>query len=57
MLPPRPLQIGDDDMSGRLEGKVAIVIGGVRGIGAGACEVFVREGAKVLLADVETKLG
>jgi 3-oxoacyl-[acyl-carrier protein] reductase len=44
-------------MSGRLEGKVAVVIGGARGIGAGACEVFVREGAKVLLADVETALG
>jgi 3-oxoacyl-[acyl-carrier protein] reductase len=44
-------------MTGRLEGKIAIIIGGARGIGAGACEVFVREGAKVLLADVETALG
>ena len=44
-------------MSGRLDGKIAIVIGGARGIGAGACEVFVREGAQVLLADVETALG
>jgi 3-oxoacyl-[acyl-carrier protein] reductase len=44
-------------MTGRLDGKIAVVIGGVRGIGAGACEVFMREGAKVLLADVETALG
>jgi 3-oxoacyl-[acyl-carrier protein] reductase len=44
-------------MTGRLDGKIAIVIGGARGIGAGACEVFVREGAQVLLADVETALG
>jgi 3-oxoacyl-[acyl-carrier protein] reductase len=44
-------------MTGRLDGKIAIIIGGARGIGAGACEVFVREGARVLLADIETKQG
>ena len=44
-------------MTGRLDGKTAIIIGGARGIGAGACEVFVREGAKVLLADIEAKQG
>ena len=36
----------------RLEGQVAIVTGGARGIGEGICEVFCREGATVLLWDV-----
>ena len=36
----------------RLEGQVAIVTGGARGIGEGICEVFCREGATVLLWDI-----
>ena len=36
----------------RLEGQVAIVTGGARGIGKGICEVFCREGANVALWDV-----
>ncbi len=44
-------------MAGRLEGKTAIVIGGSRGIGAAVVEVFVREGARAILADVNTALG
>jgi NAD(P)-dependent dehydrogenase (short-subunit alcohol dehydrogenase family) len=37
---------------GRLEGKVAIVTGAGSGIGRASAELFVREGAKVLCADM-----
>ncbi|KRN01981.1 3-oxoacyl-ACP reductase [Levilactobacillus senmaizukei DSM 21775 = NBRC 103853] len=36
-------------MSDRLKGKVAIITGGVAGIGLGVAECYVREGAKVVL--------
>ncbi|MCP3735873.1 glucose 1-dehydrogenase [Sphingomonas sp. RP10(2022)] len=38
-------------MSGRLEGKVAIVTGGARGMGAATVRAFVAEGASVVIAD------
>lgn len=44
-------------MPGRLEGKVAIVIGAARGIGSGVVEVFLEEGARVVLVDIEEVLG
>ena len=42
---------------GRLEGKVAVVTGAARGIGAEAARLFVREGARVLLGDVLDERG
>lgn len=36
----------------RLDGQVVIITGGARGIGAGICEVFCKEGATVALWDV-----
>jgi len=44
-------------MTGRLEGKVAIVTGGARGQGAAAGRRFVAEGARVLLGDIRDDEG
>ena len=40
-------------MAGRLEGKAAIVTGGASGFGGGIVSCFTREGAKVLVADLD----
>ena len=44
-------------MTGRLEGKVALVSGGASGIGAAHVRVFAREGAKVIAGDLQDELG
>lgn len=43
--------------AGELDGKVAIVTGGASGLGRGMVEKFVAEGAKVVIADVDTDQG
>ncbi|KAI3474397.1 hypothetical protein Pfo_029258 [Paulownia fortunei] len=41
----------------RLEGKIAVVTGGARGIGEATVRLFAVHGAKVIIADVEDSLG
>ncbi|HZZ37258.1 MAG TPA: SDR family NAD(P)-dependent oxidoreductase, partial [Caulobacteraceae bacterium] len=38
---------------GRVEGKVALVTGGASGIGRGCAETLAREGATVVVTDVQ----
>ncbi|WP_304166488.1 SDR family NAD(P)-dependent oxidoreductase [Phenylobacterium aquaticum] len=44
-------------MAGRLDGKVAVITGGVSGIGLGTVELFVAEGARVIAADIQDEKG
>jgi 3-oxoacyl-[acyl-carrier protein] reductase len=44
-------------VAGRLEGRVAIVIGAARGIGEGIAVRFVEEGARVVIGDTEAVAG
>jgi 3(or 17)beta-hydroxysteroid dehydrogenase len=44
-------------MSGRLAGKIAIITGASKGLGEADARVFVREGARVILTDVDRENG
>ena len=44
-------------MTGKLQGKVAIVTGAAMGMGAAEAEILAQEGAIVIVADIDEKDG
>jgi NAD(P)-dependent dehydrogenase (short-subunit alcohol dehydrogenase family) len=44
-------------MAGLLDGKATLITGAASGIGAAAARIFAREGARLILSDVQTELG
>jgi NAD(P)-dependent dehydrogenase (short-subunit alcohol dehydrogenase family) len=44
-------------MAGRLEGKVAVITGAASGIGRGTVDLFIKEGARVIAADIQDDKG
>jgi NAD(P)-dependent dehydrogenase (short-subunit alcohol dehydrogenase family) len=46
------MSLSFDDVPGRLSGKSAVVTGAAAGIGRATAELFAREGARLVLADI-----
>ena len=51
------IRASNQGMSGRLQGKVALITGSAQGMGVATARRFVEEGARVVLSDVEDALG
>jgi 3alpha(or 20beta)-hydroxysteroid dehydrogenase len=49
--------VGTKEETGRLDGHVAVITGGARGIGGATAQVFARRGARVVLGDVLAQEG
>jgi NAD(P)-dependent dehydrogenase (short-subunit alcohol dehydrogenase family) len=55
--PSRAAAAREIEMAGQLDGKVAVITGGCSGIGLGTVELFLAEGAKVVVGDLQDEKG
>lgn len=53
----RGIQMGDHNVGQQLSGKIAIITGGASGLGRATVELFLHEGARVVIADVDAARG